>query len=204
MLGGDGVPSLNILAPVHNTGRTLLHATVNTLQIADGVLYSTACLARNNYVSDTTGRGALLKTGTGILEVRGVPPSSGIPGYLGQTIIRAGTLRILADDNPAGNGGALGQAPASVPILLGDALTGAGDAPTLELAGNASLVAHDITVTDVPSAQATRRWTPCRRSLYRFVTLHGASDSAPQTPRSLQYAFARTAPQPLLSTASPA
>lgn len=201
VLGGDGVPSLNILAPVHNTGRTLLHATLNTLQIADGVLYSTACLARNIYVSDITGKGALLKTGTGILEVRGVPPGSSIPGYLGQTIIRAGTLRILADDNPAGNGGALGQTPASVPILLGDALTGAGDAPTLELAGNASLVAHDITVTDVPPAQATLALDAVPAARYTgSVTLHGALRLRAPANASITFntLSAPTAPQPLL------
>ena len=117
------------------------------------------------------------------------------------TIIRAGTLRILADDNPAGNGGALGQTPASVPILLGDTLTGAGDAPTLELAGNASLVAHDIIVTDVPPAQATLALDAVPAARYTgSVTLHGALRLRAPANASITFntLSAPTAPQPLL------
>lgn len=201
VLGGDGAPSLNILASVANTGRTLLHAAVNTLQIAGGALYSTACLGRDGRVSDIDGKGALLKTGTGILEARGVPPGTDYFGYLGQTVIRAGTLRILADDNPAGNGGALGQSPVSVPILLGDALTGAGDDPTLELAGGASLVAHDITVAAAPSAQAALVLDAVTTARFTgTVTLHDALRLGGPATAAVTFdtLAAPSAPQPLL------
>ncbi len=201
VLGGDGAPALNILASVANTGRTLLHAAVNTLQVAGGALYSTACLGRDNRISDTTGKGSLLKTGTGTLEARGAPPGTDYFGYLGQTVIRAGTLRILADDNPAGNGGALGQTPVSVPILLGDALTGAGDDPTLELAGGASLVAHDLVVSDTPSVQAALVLNAV--STARFtgsVTLHDALRLSGPANAAVTFGTlsAPSAPKPLL------
>jgi hypothetical protein len=147
VLGGDGALVVEHPRLRGQHRGSLLHAAVNTLQVAGGALYSSACLGRDGRVSDIDGMGALLKTRNGIWRC------AACPGHRLLRLSRTDVIRAGKRSHPGRQ--TIRPATASTrpgpgfpsPILLGGRAQPARvTIRSLELAGGASLVAHDITV----------------------------------------------------------
>ena len=105
-------------------------------------------------------QGGLVKTGPGTLEIReGGGDAGNNRAYLGRTVLRNGTLRVLVDDTgnltgpiayngttASGFGGSLGAGPLSDAVWVGDAATLPTDSLTFVAAGNKRFIGHDFEV----------------------------------------------------------
>jgi hypothetical protein len=200
-LSGDGLPTLNILASVTNAETTVVNADLCTVHVAAGATFQTRYLLRYRTSTSATA-GNLLKTGSGILEVvASAPVSTDWQGYLGQTVIRAGAVRVLADDADATDAGILGRPATHAPVLLGDAFTAPDDTPALILGGTATTFSHPVIAGDTPASTAVlildgipAAAFPHPVTLARALTLSGPADAAV----TFGTLTAPAAPQPLI------
>ena len=150
-LCGDGFPALNVLADTTNHSSVAVNADTITLHVAAGVTFHSGYVHHyRNAAADAAEN--VLKTGGGTLEILYTSTAtSEWRGYLGQTVIRDGTVRLLTNDGTSADAGVLGRSATHAPVLLGDSQT--ATTPTLAFAQNASTFSHPVTV-NAPAAIA--------------------------------------------------
>ncbi|MCL1920485.1 MAG: hypothetical protein FWG50_05320 [Kiritimatiellaeota bacterium] len=142
--------------------------------------------------------GGLLKSGAGLLEFREGGANNGNDRtYLGRTILRNGTLRVLADDvgdmrgalaytgtTPDGRGGPLGAGPLTNAVWVGDGETLPADDLTFVASGNKRYIGHDFEVFNVGNdvrfevADSTEAFFAGTFTLHRGVTFAGPGGGA--------------------------
>ncbi|MCL1921991.1 MAG: PA14 domain-containing protein [Kiritimatiellaeota bacterium] len=131
-------------------------------------------------------QGGLLKSGAGVLEIcEGGANATDQRTYMGRTVLRNGTLRVLADDtgNTSANGGSLGAGPLADAVWVGDAGTAALDNLTFVASGNKRFIGHDFEVFNCgdavrfEAADSTETTFAGAFTLHRDVTFAGANDA---------------------------